>query len=81
MGVHLNYIHQIKHQKIPNWLNLYVGPTLNYVDDWGYGGILSGQVNLLSRLKFDVRYEFTNQTNQIQAGLIFNYQRKYFWQK
>lgn len=80
-GIHLNYIHQIKHQKIPNWLYLYVGPTLNYVDDWGYGGILSGQVNLLSRLKLDVRYEFTNQTNQIQAGLIFNYQRKYFWQK
>ena len=80
-GIHLNYIHQITHYKIPNWMNLYIGPTVNYVDDWGYGGILCAQMNLMKRLKLDFRYEFTKQTNQIQAGIIFNYQKKYFWKK
>jgi hypothetical protein len=32
-------------------------------------------------LKFDTRYELTSQTNQLQAGLIFNYQKKYLWQR
>jgi len=80
-GIHLNYIHQITHYKIPSWMNLYIGPTVNYVDDWGYGAILCAQMNLMKRLKLDFRYEFTKQTNQIQAGLIFNYQKKYFWKK
>ena len=80
-GGHLNYVHQVFYNKTPEWLKVYLGPSLNYVYDFGYGGIVGTEIRLFDRLKFDVRYEMTTQTNQIQAGLIFTYQKKYFWKK
>jgi hypothetical protein len=80
-GGHFNYVHQIFYNKTPDWLKIYFGPSVNYVYDFGYGGIIGTEMKLFDRLRFDVRYEWTTQTNQIQAGLIFTYQKRYFWQK
>lgn len=80
-GWHLNYIHHIFDNKTPYWMTPYVGPSINYFNDFGYGGIIGTKVRLLDRLDFDVRYEHTTQTSRIQAGLIFTYQRNYFWKK
>lgn len=80
-GVHLNYVQHFLYDKTPQWLKLYCGPSVNYVYDFGIGGILGAEIKLLDRLRFDTRYELTNQTNQIQAGLIFTYQKEYFWRK
>lgn len=79
-GVHFNFVHKFCQNKTPNWLKVYAGPTVNFINDFGYGGIIGAEIKLVGRLKFDTRYELTSQTNQIQTGLIFNYQRKYFWQ-
>lgn len=84
-GFHLNYVHHLISESTPSWLDLYLGPSINYVenfpDDFGYGGVTGVQMRIFDRLKFDVRYERTTLTNQVQAGLIFKYQKKYFWRK
>jgi hypothetical protein len=80
-GGHFNFVQQVFYNKTPKWLKVYFGPSVNYVFDFGYGGLIGTEMKLFDRLRFDVRYEWTTQTNQIQAGLIFTYQKKYFWQK
>lgn len=80
-GGHFNFVHQVFYNKTPYWLKVYLGPSVNYVYDFGYGGIVGTEMRLFDRLKFDIRYEYTTQTNQIQAGLIFTYQKEYFWKK
>ncbi len=80
-GGHINYVQQLLYNKTPYWLKLYIGPTINYVFDFGYGGIIGTEFRLIDRLKIDVRYEYSTQTNQIQAGLIFTFQKEYFWKK
>lgn len=80
----LNYIHNLFDSKLPKNLKVYLGPTINtsdIFDNIGYGGIIGTNYKIFDRLKIDLRYEQTNQTNQILLGLIFNYQKKYFWQK
>lgn len=79
-GIHLNYIHNMFDSKMPKKLSVYIGPSINAVNDIGYGGIIGTNYKIFNRLKVDLRYEFTTQTNQVQLGLIFNYQKKYFWQ-
>lgn len=79
-GAHFNFVHQVFSKKTPQWLKLYFGPSLNYVYDFGYGGIIGSEMKLFDRLRFDIRYERTTQTNQLQAGVIFTYQKKYLWQ-
>jgi hypothetical protein len=78
---HFNYVHQIYYNSTPYWMKVYLGPTINYGNGFGYGGIVGTEMKILDRLKFDIRYELTTKTNQIQLGLIFTYQKKYFWQK
>ena len=50
-----------------------------------YGFGMSGQFGLylplLNRLKVDLRYKLGNRINQLQLGLIFKYQKEYFWNK
>ncbi len=79
-GLHINYIQQIFDSKMPKNLNVYVGPSINSINELGYGGIIGSHYKIFDRLKIDLRYEFTTQTNQVQLGLIFKYQKKYFWQ-
>ncbi|MFN5372575.1 MAG: hypothetical protein ACK5B6_14025 [Bacteroidia bacterium] len=80
-GGHLNYVHEVFRQKTPHWLYAYTGPTINGIYNFGFGGIIGAYIKIGDRLKLDVRYELTTQSNQLQAGLIFTYQKKYFWQK
>ena len=80
-GFHLNYVHQLLRSNFNNSFKLFVGPSLNYVKDFGLGGLIIGQYRLVDRLKLDVRYELTSQTNQFQLGLIFTYQKEYFWKR
>jgi len=80
-GFHVNYVHQFLYNKTPSWQKLYAGPTLNLVEKFGFGGIAGTEFRLSDRFRFDIRYEYTTQTNQVQAGLIFNFQKKYFWKK
>lgn len=85
---HFNYVHDIFY-RTPNWYRLYIGPTFimssNYdfygESTYSYGVLIGAKTDIANRLKFDIRYEYTSETNQIRAGLIYNYQRKYFWQK
>jgi hypothetical protein len=50
-----------------------------------YGFGMSGQFGLylplFDRLKVDMRYKLGNRINQLQLGLIFKYQKEYFWNK
>ena len=80
-GFHFNYVHNIFESKMPDKFVSYAGPTINYFNEIGYGAMIGIKYKLLERLNLDFRYELTNQTNQLQIGLIFNYQRKYFWKK
>lgn len=80
-GGHFNYVHQIYYDRTPENIKIYLGPSLNYVYNFGFGGIIGAEMQLFDRLKLDFRYELTTQTNQLQLGLIFNYQKKYFWKK
>ena len=77
-GWQLNFIHQIFY-RTPDRFKFYIGPSINYVWNFGYGGIAATQIELVDRLKLDLRYEWTTQTKQLQAGLIFTYQKSYFW--
>ena len=80
-GFHLNFVHEFLKAKMPKNITVYAGPSLNYLNEFGYGGLIGGRYQLLKRLNLDLRYELTSQTNNVRLGLIFNYQRKYFWQK
>lgn len=82
-GIHMNFVHQIFYNKTADWLKFYTGPTVNLINytDLGYGAIIGAEMKIKGRLKFDTRYELSTETNQIRAGLIFNYQKKYLWQK
>lgn len=79
-GFHFNYVHQILTPKNDK-LSVYLGPALSIVDETGYGGIIGSSYSILNRLKLDMRYELTSQTNNFKIGLIYNYQKRYFWQK
>ena len=87
-GGHLNFIHHIFYNQTAPWLKFYLGGTVNYIDntkstglfETGYGGIGGVNFRVFDRLKFDIRYEWTTLTSQAQAGIIFKYQKKYFWQ-
>ena len=80
-GIHTNFVHQLFYNKTPDWLKTYTGVSVNYIDDFGYGGLIGAEFRLKGRLKLDTRYELTSQTNQFQIGLIFKYQKRYLWQK
>jgi len=79
-GFHFNYVHQIFKPK-KDAISFYVGPALNFVDETGYGGVFGASYKLVDRLKLDMRYELTTQTNNLKLGLIFNYQKRYLWQR
>jgi hypothetical protein len=85
LGGHFSYVHHIFDSKMPTEnLKIFVGPTLKITNNpgvVGLGGILGSSYRLLDWLHADFRYELTNQSNQIQLGLRFRYQKEYFWKK
>ncbi len=81
-GGHINFIYDIFHNKKVHWLEksplpltFYLGASVNYIQKLGLGGIVGTQIQLFKRLKIDLRYERTTQTSQLQAGLIFTYNK------
>ncbi len=80
-GGHFNFVQQVFYNRTPYWLKTYIGPSINYFYDLGYGGILGVEMKIADRLKIDLRYELTTETNRILLGVILNYQKRYFWQK
>jgi len=43
-GGHFNFVHQIFYNKTPDRLRIYIGPSINYVYDFGYGAIIGTEV-------------------------------------
>lgn len=78
----MNYIHDIQFKRIPDRIQPYIGLGMN-AGTYGFG--MSGQFGLylplLNRWKVDLRYKLGNRINQVQLGLIFKYQKEYFWNK
>ena len=77
VGPSINYIGKDDIELISGWYDY------DWVDNYsklGYGGIIGASYKLTHRLKLDSRYELTTNTNYIQAGLIFKYQKEYVWE-
>jgi len=78
----INYLHDLQIHSIPGRIQPYFGIGMN-AGNYGFG--MSGQFGLylplLDRLKVDIRYKLGNRINQLQLGLIFKYQKEYFWNK
>lgn len=77
VGPSINYIGKDNIELISGWYDY------DWVDNYsklGYGGIIGASYKLNHRLKLDTRYELTTNTNCIQAGLIFKYQKEYIWE-
>lgn len=85
-GFNINYTHDIYKNNTPYWLTPFIGPSINYMSlnseyEFGYGGVIGTKMRLSDRFDFDIRYEYTTNTNRLLAGFIFTYQKKYFWKK
>lgn len=78
---HVNLVRQIFPYSAPTWADYYLGPSLVYNEGYYFGGVCGMKMRLTDRLFFDVRYQLSKNTNHIGAGLIFNYQKKYFWNR
>ncbi len=73
-------MHNVFYNKTPDRLKVYVGLSYNSVIDDGYGAVIGSEIRIIDRLNLNFRYEFTTMMHDIQLGLIFKYQKKYFWQ-
>lgn len=76
--INLNYVHNIFYNKLPEKLEVFLGPSLNFETNnkkFGFGGILGTSYSLLSWLKADLRYELTTTTNQVSLGFRVLYQK------
>lgn len=73
-GFHLNYLCYFKPYSSRKRVNMYIGPSVNYINGIGFGGLTGVEFKCTRWLKFDLRYEWTTKTNQIQTGLVFKYQ-------
>jgi|TARA_B110000902_G_C14181119_1_gene540576 hypothetical protein len=86
-GWNINYTHDIYKNNTPYWLTPFIGPSINYMSpsydgyEFGYGGVIGTKMRLSDRFDFDIRYEYTTNTNRLSAGFIYTYQKKYFWKK
>lgn len=72
-GLHINYLQNIFYKNTPEYFNIYIGPTVNYVSKIGIGAIVGTNIRVARRLKIDCRYELSTETNHIQLGLIFTF--------
>lgn len=80
-GGNCSYVHNVFETRMPHEIKPFIGPTINYWDDFGFGGIIGLRRKFLDRLSLDLRYELTSQTNQFMLGIIFTYQKEYFWNR
>jgi len=83
-GFNLNFVHDIKRAFIYKNDKVYGGLALsgfNLKNAPGLGFIVGDSYELNNRFKSDFRLFYSQRIFQIQAGIIFNYQKKYIWQR
>ena len=84
-GVHINYIQHILYNKLPERIDIFLGPSINYFIHnfreslfWDYyerefplglGGIAGITYKIANGIKLDLRYELTSRSNQVQLGI------------
>ena len=71
---YIDYVHDIKVGSNDK-LKLYTGPTIKYLDKFGYGGIAGIKYQLFPGFSPDLRYEYTSQSNQLQLGIQILYKK------
>lgn len=72
-GYHFNYLFFLSEYSPYKFINLYVGPSINYITKFGIGGLLGSEIKIADWLKLDLRYEVTTNTNQLQVGLVLKF--------
>ena len=80
-GGHINLVREILPYSGPVWADYYIGPSIVYREGFSPGGVCGVKMKITNRLFFDVRYSVSGVTNHVGAGLIFNYQKEYFWNR
>lgn len=83
-GLNLSFVHDLYKEFIAVDNNLYGGLSINGVNlnnPVGIGFILGDSYQLNDRFKADMRLFYSQKIFQVQLGLIFNYQKKYIWER
>ena len=83
-GFNISFIHNIKSSFIYKHDKVYGGLALsgfNLNNTPGLGFILGDSYELNKRFKSDFRLFYSQRVFQIQIGIIFNYQKKYIWER
>ncbi len=76
-GLHLAYLYKIfSNSKL---FNPYLGLGVSYdnINKGSYGGFIGSEINLKRNFAFNVRYEYTNKTQQLSAGIIIRFKALY----
>ena len=83
LDFNFNFIHHIYKKQVPNSITPYIGLTTNTdLEDFGVGILFGGKIKLVERLNLDSRFEYTNTLgSRFHIGLIFTFQKEYFWKK
>jgi len=83
-GFNLSFVHDIKRAFIYKNDKVYGGLALsgfNLNNSPGIGFIIGDSYELNNHFKSDFRLFYSQRILQIQLGMIFNYQKKYIWQR
>ena len=83
-GFNISFVHNIKSSFIYKHDKVYGGLALsgfNLNNTPGLGFIVGDSYEINNRLKSDFRLFYSQRIFQIQVGIIFNYQKKYIWQR
>ncbi len=62
-------------------LLFFFGPVFRWNYEPAVGGTLGFHIRMGEFFKFDLRYELTQITSQVQAGFVITYQREYIWNR
>lgn len=74
-GIHINYLHKIFYNKTPKYFKPYIGPSINYIEKFGYGIILGAETKINSKIAIHTRGELTTNTAILNLGFILRYRR------
>ena len=83
-GFNVSFVHDIKSSFLYRHDKVYGGLALsgfNFNNTPGLGFIVGDSYEINNRLKSDFRLFYSQRIFQIQVGIIFNYQKKYIWER